>query len=44
MRDVTRLIEGLAAGDPTATAVLLFAVIGTVIIVGAVMVIRRRRG
>jgi len=41
---MVRLVEGLAAGDPTATAVLVFAVIGTIVIVGIVTVIRRRRG
>jgi len=44
MRGISRLIDGLAVGDPTATAVLLFTIIGTVVIVSIVMVIRRRRG
>jgi hypothetical protein len=44
MRGIFRLIDGLAAGDPTAVAVLAFAVVGTVFIVGVVMVVRRRRG
>lgn len=44
MRGISRLIEGLVAGDPTATSVLIFAVVGTILIVGIVMMIRRRRG
>jgi len=44
MRGIVRLIDGLSSGDPTATYVLIFAVIGTVVIVAATEVIRRRRG
>ncbi len=43
MRDMVRLIEGLAEGDPTAQAVFVFTVVGTVLIVGATLIIRRRR-
>ncbi len=44
MRDMIRLIEGLAAGDPTAQGVLVFTVVGTAVILAAVVLIRRRRG
>lgn len=44
MRDMIRLIDGLAAGDPTAQAVLVFTVVGTVVILVVVALIRRRRG
>ena len=44
MRGISRLIEGLMVGDPTATAVLVFTVVGTIVILGVVMVIRRKRG
>jgi LPXTG-motif cell wall-anchored protein len=43
MGDIIRLIEGLIAGDPTAQSVLVFTVIGTIVIVGITMIIRRRR-
>jgi len=43
MRGIIRLVEGLTSGDPTATYVLIFAVVGTVVIVAATEVIRRRR-
>lgn len=44
MRGMSRLIEGLVSGDPTAPAVLVFAVVGTIVIVGVVAMIRRSRG
>jgi len=40
---MVRLIEGLAQGDPTAIAVGVFAVIGTIVIVGVVAIIRAKR-
>lgn len=43
MRDIIRLIDGLIAGDPTATFVLIFTIVGTVIILGIVALIRRSR-
>ncbi|NLT42572.1 MAG: hypothetical protein GXX93_07850 [Anaerolineae bacterium] len=43
MRGIIRLVEGLTSGDPTATYVLVFAVVGAIIIVAATEVVRRRR-
>lgn len=44
MGDLIRLFEGLRAGDPTAEAVLLFALGGTVVIAAIAVIVRRRRG
>lgn len=41
---ILRLIDGLLRGDPTAVYVLVFAVVGTILILVAVEIIRRRRG
>ncbi len=43
MRGMVRLIDGLISGDPTAFGVLVFAVVGTVVIVAATEIIRRAR-
>jgi hypothetical protein len=43
MGDLLRLVDGLRAGDPTSKAVLVFALVGTVVIVGITSVIRRAR-
>jgi len=43
MSDFIRLIEGLLVGDPTAIAVLIFAVVGTTVIFALTEVIQRRR-
>jgi hypothetical protein len=41
--DLIRLIEGLRVGDPTAIAVLIFAVTGTAVIYAITEVIQQRR-
>jgi uncharacterized membrane protein YeaQ/YmgE (transglycosylase-associated protein family) len=43
MRGIGRLIEGLKQGNSTAIAVLVFAVVGTVVIVVITEIIQRRR-
>ena len=42
MRGIGRLIEGLRDGDPTARAVLIFALVGTAVIYLAVRIVRKR--
>jgi hypothetical protein len=41
--DLLRLVDGLRAGDPTTKAVLVSALVGTVVIVVITGVIRRFR-
>ena len=44
MDDLVRLVVGLWRGDPIAIRVLIFAVIGTIVIVSATELARRLRG
>lgn len=43
MRGIGRLIEELVQGNPRAIGVLIFAVVGTVVIVVITEIIHRRR-
>jgi len=43
MRGILRLIRGLQEGDPEAVYVLIFAIVGTAVIVLTVALVRRRR-